>query len=254
MSTKVKGEVIKESSIPLSALDDECKTFLPYTINNKEPVNIELKVGVTEYRIENLYGFGDYFKLNNQLFSKKQINSFELALSGPSITCKFEYRGVFYLILNISPVIDQTITLYSDVSINKIKELFIPDTVLKTTPQTLSDNDKNQALANLGIADLLEALKPVQLSDAPPVGSVTQEQLDEIGLTEKVINNILNGYTNKIKIYNDTYCVTEITKNETGSTFTFSYFRFHNEGTFSILTQYTYRYESGVINIEFMEV
>ena len=33
----------------------------------------------------------------------------------------------------------------------QLSGVYIPDTVLKTTPQTLSDSDKNQALANLGI-------------------------------------------------------------------------------------------------------
>lgn len=35
--------------------------------------------------------------------------------------------------------------------IKTLEEKYIPDTVLKTTPQTLTDSDKNQALANLGI-------------------------------------------------------------------------------------------------------
>lgn len=36
-------------------------------------------------------------------------------------------------------------------NIKQIEEKYIPDTVVKTTPQTLSNTDKNQALANLGI-------------------------------------------------------------------------------------------------------
>lgn len=35
--------------------------------------------------------------------------------------------------------------------IEKVNPIFIPDTIIKTTPQTLSDTDKNQALTNLGI-------------------------------------------------------------------------------------------------------
>ena len=34
---------------------------------------------------------------------------------------------------------------------NILDDIYLPDTILKTTPQTLSDTDKNQALANLGI-------------------------------------------------------------------------------------------------------
>ena len=35
--------------------------------------------------------------------------------------------------------------------IRKISNVYLPNTVIKTTPQELSDDDKNQALANLGI-------------------------------------------------------------------------------------------------------
>ena len=35
--------------------------------------------------------------------------------------------------------------------LRKISDIYLPNTVLKTTPQKLSDTDKNQALANLGI-------------------------------------------------------------------------------------------------------
>lgn len=38
-----------------------------------------------------------------------------------------------------------------DLLVEKIPELCLPNTVLKTTPQTLSDAEKNQALTNLGI-------------------------------------------------------------------------------------------------------
>lgn len=56
----------------------------------------------------------------------------------------------------------------------------------------------NKGDAGLDIANLLEALKPVRLSGELPVGNVTQEQLDEIGLTEKVITCICDGYTRTI--------------------------------------------------------
>ena len=45
-----------------------------------------------------------------------------------------------------------------DLLVEKIPELCLPNTVLKTTPQRLSDTDKNQALANLGIQEKIEKL------------------------------------------------------------------------------------------------
>ena len=44
-----------------------------------------------------------------------------------------------------------TVTIGVDLKYKTLDEVYIPDTVVKTTPQTLSDTDKNQALANLGI-------------------------------------------------------------------------------------------------------
>ena len=38
-----------------------------------------------------------------------------------------------------------------ELNVETLPETYLPKTVLKTTPQTLSDTDKNQALANLGI-------------------------------------------------------------------------------------------------------
>lgn len=51
---------------------------------------------------------------------------------------KYEVRNA-----NIEIIVDEKIV--------KIDEKYLSDTVLKTTPQTLSDDAKNQALANLGI-------------------------------------------------------------------------------------------------------
>lgn len=106
---------------------------------------------------------------------------------------------------------------------NKINENFIPNTVIKTTPQTLSGYEKNQALANLGIADLLEALKPVELvtdEDFPEGDNVSQEDLDFIGLTRSVIDNIINGITTKIKRNGALFDVKNVY--EYNNTFTFS--------------------------------
>lgn len=43
------------------------------------------------------------------------------------------------------------VTVMVNGEIKTLEEKYIPNTVLKTTPQTLTDTDKNQALANLGI-------------------------------------------------------------------------------------------------------
>ena len=104
------------------------------------------------------------------------------------------------------------------------------------------------------IANLLEALKPVQLSDYPPEGSVTQEQLDEIGLTEKVINNIINGYTSKICIYNTIYSITWAHGSEYNSVFIFSYFYFDTSGEINTIKQYTCNKYLDEITIEYFEI
>lgn len=74
----------------------------------------------------------------------------------------------------------------------------LANAVVQTTPQALSDDAKNQVLANLGIADLLEAFKPIEIIETIPTGLVNQSDLDQIGLTYNKIDNILNGYTNTI--------------------------------------------------------
>ena len=177
-------------------------------------------------------------------------------ISGPPVSIKCTYiRGHAHLEL-IDPTnyfSKTTIEFYSNIKL--INAIYLPDTIIKTTPQELSDTDKNQALTNLGIADLLEALKPVRLSQKLPTGNVTQEQLDEIGLTEKVINNILNGYTNKIYMGNTTYCVT-YTDNANDSEFSefiFATFYFNSDGIDTI-TQYRYRRYLDEITIESIEI
>ena len=47
-----------------------------------------------------------------------------------------------------------TVTIGVDFKYKTLDEVYIPDTVVKTTPQTLSDTDKNQALTNLGLTDI----------------------------------------------------------------------------------------------------
>jgi hypothetical protein len=51
----------------------------------------------------------------------------------------------------IDYLIQEVYWLRTSPNVYKINQEYLPDTVLKTTPQELSDDDKNQALANLGI-------------------------------------------------------------------------------------------------------
>jgi hypothetical protein len=53
-----------------------------------------------------------------------------------------------------------------DEQIIQLYDGFIPDTVIKTTPQTLSDSDKNQALSNLGLTDILREIDYNNLKDS----------------------------------------------------------------------------------------
>ena len=64
---------------------------------------------------------------------------------------------------------------------------YIDNTVLKTTPQTLSDTDKNQALANLGIVDLLPYY--IEISNFQNWNGVTYEynQLLALGISPKFL-------------------------------------------------------------------
>jgi hypothetical protein len=79
------------------------------------------------------------------------------------ITIELQSSGDIYVTPNyIDTYVGDTVEGFVDYCNRNIKAfkikvidtLFIPDTVLKTTPQTLSDKDKNQLLDNLGIANL----------------------------------------------------------------------------------------------------
>lgn len=76
------------------------------------------------------------------------------------------------------------VTVMVNSEIKTLEEKYIPNTVLKTTPQTLSDEDKNQALANLGIPRVINA-------DFYRIeGDMTIDELSEI-LGDCVTNEIL---------------------------------------------------------------
>lgn len=52
---------------------------------------------------------------------------------------------------DVSSYLNNLINYSTGGILRKISDAFLPDTVVKTTPQTLTDTDKNQVLANLGI-------------------------------------------------------------------------------------------------------
>lgn len=174
MSTKVKGEAIKEGSIPLSALSNEVKDKIE---NAGGGADWNAKEGESGY-IENK-PFGVEFNSVNWFYDD---NFIDWCLT-PMISNKVKYEGVIYEIpdnadefvslgdgsiaLGKYPYYDSNlmhVTCYgvqdtTDERLQnilfevntKLDEQYLPNTVLKTTPQTLSDVDKNQALTNIGI-------------------------------------------------------------------------------------------------------
>lgn len=205
MATKVKGDAIKEGSIPLSALATEVKD------------KIENAGGGADWNAQSGKGY-----IENKPFSKFKVNGeiFDVSLDpyirnvryvipyDPSIidfepSKKIDYIRVYWKkydvvfidetikILNhitsvqtikcvsMTPLGDfnldfektdneirvylisqsETFSVMAESALNAISveaitylsEEYLPDTVLKTTPQTLSADAKNQALANLGI-------------------------------------------------------------------------------------------------------
>lgn len=312
MATKVKGEAIKEGSIPMSALATEVKDKIEnagggadWNAQEGEAGYIKNKLfrfidcNGNEYKFKNALKETDFTPILNEngetYLYKKQIDAEDLqyviankraSYYGVSYDCAFypcEYKNGKYIFehgeysyqfwvetdedyynwLYVEPSQSDTffpndtiyiIDNYEDVNIEQIPIQYIPKTVLKTTPQSLSTEDKKQALTNLGIADLLEALKPVQLSGDIPVGNVTQKQLDEIGLTEKVINNILNGYTNKISTNGILFHVIYAYNDGDESQFIFISFNFGADGIIESCIQYKYIKYQYELTIEIMEI
>ena len=102
--------------------------------------------GVTlDHKINSIYGFG----YNNE--------KVEFLVNGGAIISVHYNNGLPYVVDDEGAFEDQeTLNEFCNAclgtcNINEIKKIYLPDTVVKTTPQTLSNTDKNQALANLGI-------------------------------------------------------------------------------------------------------
>lgn len=126
---------IKEGSIPLESLSEEIKSNLPHIMYLSEPIIIEIKKDIVEYKIAdtNIY-FGTYFQFNG-VVHKSTDEYFITNLVGPSIKGRFAQRDKTYLILDRSPVLDETIVLYTTVNYNKIKEEFLPDSIANWNAQ-----------------------------------------------------------------------------------------------------------------------
>lgn len=78
--------------------------------------------------------------------------------------------------------------------ITRMAEKYLPDTVIKTTPQTLSDTDKNQALANLGIDPIVwkYMMNPCEIS----ISEIQEDNINNV--PEDIISIIFNdGIPNK---------------------------------------------------------
>ena len=214
MSTKVKGDKIKEGSIPLSALASEVKDkienagggadwnaqkgeagyienkpfkflnydgteykfapenflkgedFTPYEVDDwgdvfsyRKPTNItQLK-----YVVSNLYSTeeGELYYGPFRPVRKVEGNKFDVDAGvyyGGKVYMETDDEGNNYIVVktymtngNFFP--ENSVYIISDeyVQFSKLEETLLADTVVKTTPQSLSYNNKNQALANLGI-------------------------------------------------------------------------------------------------------
>lgn len=203
MTTKVKGEAIKEGSIPFSALATEVKdkienagggadwnaqegeagyienkpfefidkhgnAFYYDAVNNPNYIIWDLPSAsdCSVIQILDYDGFPQYIFLddktdgslynmdhifNTSTFNYKWLENNELGIEIPSYV--FDEGEDVRTYLN-------DLEKYSTGGIvRKISDVYLPNNVLKTTPYTLSNADKNQALANLGIKNYLRNIK-----------------------------------------------------------------------------------------------
>lgn len=75
------------------------------------------------------------------------------ALGQRPVTIQYTGYNSTLVITDQYNALDEEHYIMFGVSITQIPEYFIPDTVIKTTPQVLSDTDKNQVKENLGISN-----------------------------------------------------------------------------------------------------
>ena len=86
-----------------------------------------------------------------------------------------------------------------------LEDIYLPDTVIKTTPQTLSDTDKNQALTNLGIDPVVwkYMCNPCIIKDGEKVpeeliGDWDEDEGDRYHIKYPYLNMYLFKYDNTI--------------------------------------------------------
>jgi hypothetical protein len=205
MSTKVKGDKIKEGSIPLSALSDNVKELLNASVGFKNfcgYLTVDAPLEIPAYS-----GGSDYYyvKVNNTIVEINIGTNDDITPIpyGPPFSIKYtsDYPNAELSIITDYPQSHRNLKIYVFRGINS-NEVFIPDTVLKTTPQTLSDADKNQVLVNLGISekiDLCKALKSLPIIiDYENPGTFTFE---EYGISVEQSNILLSVYLGAMSSY-----------------------------------------------------
>lgn len=218
MATKVKGDAIKEGSIPLSALSNEVKDKIEnagggadwnaqenekgyienrtHYINTKEGVEHTLSdldyIDINEdggkewYYHGGLNNFGIAFKdyagvlkyidiVSKEKVVYKDPDDSAIALTvkqvieedDATIVFRAEYSGFnnfkFLLFENVDNPIVTLDPQYIPYTIARKTD--IPNDIIKTTPQTLSNTAKNQVLTNLGINEKLDKLVNITYSE-----------------------------------------------------------------------------------------
>ena len=203
MATKVKGEAIKEGSIPLSALTDNVKELLNNSVGFKEfcgYISLDVPLEIQAYTGGDYY----YVKIPNDIVEIEIGAGITPISYGPPFSIKYistNYPKAELSIITDYPEAHKNLKIPVFRGINS-NEVFIPDTVVKTTPQELSDDNKNQALTNLGIDPVVwKYIKsPCYITNGK---RIPNDLLDENGVFK---------YYNKNMFYLDTGVVLDVGK------------------------------------------
>ena len=211
MTTKVKGEVIKENSIPLSALSPEVKNKIEnaggggssatpdwnaqegeagYIKNKTHGATIFVRI---EYDQENnkckyeVSGFEDKLLLlwRDTYFTVHKNTPLTIDVNDGEDTFIVNYNGTtLYITDNNGYLYDEHEYISVSETNIPLAEAFLPNTVLKTTPQTLSDTDKNQVKENLGLGEVATKQELTELStevgkkvDADKIATINGQSL-----------------------------------------------------------------------------
>lgn len=204
MATKIKGDKIKEGSIPLSAIDDDFKfrysscpgeghidtqyiDITNFKVGDKFTINIDSDYTTYYIGLKSIQGDKIKYQEVEINLTPGRTGTYNIPYKGPTVKADIYHDFDECLIMTITSGINTgsecILELYRK-DIYKLDDKYIPDTVIKTTPQTLSDTDKNQALANLGIPRILN------INNLYIPYEVTIDELSEI-LGDCVTNEIL---------------------------------------------------------------